>query len=102
MLPVHNHIMKTSLVVAGLLACVLFSGCANSHEGSMRIGPTVWGGITYYPVKPGTTYYYTPVDYTTNPPPAGSVDYVTVVTTNRIDIHMIDGPGLGGTGSPGK
>jgi hypothetical protein len=94
--------MKTSPTVVGLVASVLLIGCVRNHEGTTsverRIGPTVLGGVTYYPAKPGTTYYNTPVDYTTNPPPAGAVNYVTVVSTNGFAMHLIDGPNQTSTG----
>jgi hypothetical protein len=78
----------------GLLSCGFLNGCAHSQVGTAfmerRIGPTVFGGVTYYPAKSGATYYTTPLDYTTNPPPARSADYVTVISSNGIAIHLID------------
>jgi hypothetical protein len=78
------------VTVAGLLASFL-SGCAHSQETSeYRIGPTVYGGVTNYPAKPGATYTNAIVDYTTNPPPPGVAAYVTVITTNGIHVRLID------------
>jgi hypothetical protein len=89
-------IMKSSTPTAiGLVASLFLIGCAHSHEGTTameyRIGPTVVDEVTNYPAKPGATYDNVPVDYTTNPPPAGVADYVTIVTTNGIHIRSIDG-----------
>jgi hypothetical protein len=91
-------IMKTSTATAiGLAASLFLIGCAHSHEGTtamdFEMGPMVSSdGVTNYPAKPGATYDNVPVDYTTNPPPAGVADGVTVTTTNGIiHIRSIDG-----------
>ena len=87
---IFHHLV--GVAVAGLLTGGVLSGCAHSREGSEQIiGPVFFGGFTYYPAKPGRTYKNTPVDYTTNPPPAGTINYVTVISTNGIVVHLMDG-----------
>ena len=87
---IFRHLVGVAF--AGLLASGFLSGCAHSREGSEQIiGPVFFGGVTYYPATPGRTYENTPVDYTTNQPPVGTINYVTVISTNRIVVHLIDG-----------
>jgi hypothetical protein len=92
-------IMKTPHMVVGAtlvgLLAGLLSGCAHSRAGGemeFGLGPMVSSdGVTNYPAKPGATYTNAPVDYTTNPPPAGVAAGVTVISTNGvIRIHSID------------
>jgi hypothetical protein len=84
-------------IVEVAFAGLLVSGCAHNQAHSMSsermIGPLFFGGVPYYPAKPGETYKNTTVDYTTNRPPAGAITYVTVISTNGIPIHLIDGEG---------
>jgi hypothetical protein len=84
--------MKILLSLIGLLLCGSFIGCARNDKLSyMFLGPIMAGGVTYYPAHPGTTVYDI-VDYTTNPPPAGVIPSVTLVTTNAYwTINRIDG-----------
>src|SRR5271169_1790923 len=93
--------MKTSIAVIGLVAGILLAGCAhNSGSGgtlAQRIGPTVVDGVTYYPVKPDAVYENTPADYSINLPPGGAAASVTIISTNGIAIHLIDGTGQGST-----
>jgi hypothetical protein len=93
--------MKTPhLVLAAALLgafAALLNGCADTRTGAaemeFRMGPTVSsGGVTNYPAHPGAIYTNVPADYTTNPPPAGVDPFVTIITTNGIHIHSIDGP----------
>ena len=93
--------MKTLFRLAGitfigLLACGWLTGCTCGHGGgssgsALLPGPVISGGVEYYPVRPGATYHDTPVDYTTNPPPAGAVTFVTVYSTNGLVIDLTDG-----------
>jgi hypothetical protein len=91
--------MKTPLRLVGItfigwLACGLLTGCTCSHKGNSSTllpGPVIYGGVAYYPVKPGATYHNTPVDYTINPPPAEAVTFVTVYSTNGLVIYLTDG-----------
>jgi hypothetical protein len=96
-------IMKRSTATTiGLAVSLFLIGCAHNHEGKtamdFEMGPMVSSdGVTNYPAKPGATYDNVPVDYTTNPPPAGVAAAVNVTTTNGIiRIHSIDG------GAPSK
>jgi len=80
-----KSIMKTLHALLGLLICSFLSGCADNADNGefdpLSPGPFTSGGVTYYPAHPGTTNY----DYTTNPPPAGVLPFVSVVTTNAGD-----------------
>jgi hypothetical protein len=81
------------ITLVGLLAGNLLAGCCSGSGGNKSSttfmpGPVISGGVEYYPVKPGATYHNTQVDYTTNPPPAGVVTYVTVISTNGIVIRL--------------
>jgi hypothetical protein len=81
------------IILVGLLAGNLLAGCScgsggKKSEFKFMPGPIIAGGVEYYPVKPGATYHNTQVDYTTNPPPAGVVTYVTIISTNGIVIHL--------------
>jgi hypothetical protein len=81
-------ITSVGLLAGNLLAgCSSGSGCSKSGFTFMP-GPVIFGGVEYYPAKPGATYRNTPVNYTTNPPPAGVVTYVTLISTNGIVIHL--------------
>jgi hypothetical protein len=91
--------MKTScgfagiITLVGLLAANLLAGCSSGSCGKKSAatfmpGPVIFGGVEYYPAKPGATVHNRPVEYTTNPPPAGVVTYVTVISTNGIVIHL--------------
>jgi hypothetical protein len=81
------------IILVGLLAGNFLAGCCcgsggNKSSATFMPGPVIAGGVEYYPVKPGATYHNKPVDYTTNPPPAGVVTYVTIISTNGIVIHL--------------
>ena len=83
----------TGITLAGLLAGNLLAGCSSgsdSHKSGYTFmpGPVIYGGVEYYPVKPGKTFHNRPVDYTTNPPPAGVATFVTIISTNGIVIHL--------------
>jgi hypothetical protein len=88
----------------GLLICGLLTSCTYRHEGNTSgftflPGPVISGGIAYYPARPGATYHNTPVDYTTNPPPAGTVTFVTVFSMNGLVIDLTDGNTIPDTNS---
>jgi hypothetical protein len=78
----------------GLMTCSLLTSCSHGSSPAgftFLPGPVISGGVTYYPAKPGATYHNTPPDYTTNPPPAGAVTFVTIYSTNGLAINLIDG-----------
>ena len=93
--------MKMLLRLAGITFAIFLTGslltsCTCRQEGNASgfdylPGPVISGGVAYYPARPGATYHNTPVDYTTNPPPAGAVTFVTVFSTNGLVIDLTDG-----------
>jgi hypothetical protein len=91
-------------VFIGLLICGLLTSCAWSHKDNISgftflPGPVISGNVAYYPARPGSTYHNTAVDYTTNPPPAGAVTFVTVFSTNGLVIDLTDGNTIPDTNS---
>jgi hypothetical protein len=85
--------MKISYRFAGIILAGLLAGCScgsggNKSGSTFMPGPVIFGGVEYYPAKPGATYHNRAVDYSTNPPPAGVVTYVTIVSTNGLVIHL--------------
>jgi len=101
-----NVFLPALALILVLLVANGLMGCAHQAKetGTFTFapGPFTSGGVTYYPVQPGTTNYGT-VAYTTNPPAAGVIPMVTLVTTNaNWSVKLIDGPGLVSTNAPVK
>jgi len=92
--------MKTSyrifgVAATGVLSGILLSGCARLNEQNpagygFMLGPVIFGGVEYYPARPGARYENRTIDYTNQPPPAGGLTFVNLVSTNGIVIRLID------------
>ncbi|HTQ52400.1 MAG TPA: hypothetical protein VMJ12_16965 [Candidatus Acidoferrales bacterium] len=76
----------------GLITSISLAGCTQNRQAEFTFmpGPITYGGVEYYPAKPGARYHNQPIDYTTNPPPAGVFTFVHLVSTNGIVIRLKD------------